>query len=196
MNDFRRTFSEEEQREVIKLAARLQKEQGEKLTEDGLVRAAAEAGIEADYVAQAIAKIESEASTEASVELGSLTLVPLLLVAQWLALFSMLGNALQSWQGLEWWLVIALCLAVGAVQSRSRRSKLLTTGLVLASAIAVAGLCGGFLLIAGKPLVESWPTYLLHILVAESAATLAGGFLGGAIRKLPGKRPKRVRLRG
>ena len=49
-----RGFSEAEQKEIIGLAARLQREQGERLSGNELIQNAAEAGIDPVYVRQAI----------------------------------------------------------------------------------------------------------------------------------------------
>ena len=184
MNQFGRTFSEEEQKEIVRLAARLQREQGESLSEDGLIRAASEAGIEPDYVTKAIAKLDARQPREQSVGIAPLVLLPLLLVAQWLGMFSLMANTLQNADGLQWWLVIGLCFAFGAVQSLPKRSKLVTSGIVSVSSFIVALLCGGFLWAVGRPVDANWPTYLGNIVLVEVAATLVGGFIGEALRKL------------
>jgi hypothetical protein len=98
-------FSEQEQKEIIGLAARLQRESGTHLTGDELTNIAAEVGIEPAYVREAIARLRRKPNEQKGSLSTTKALIALLLVAQWFALFSMFSHRLGLWGGLQWWLV-------------------------------------------------------------------------------------------
>lgn len=190
MQSFGKRYSEEEQREIIRLASRLQQESGDSLSGEELLQVAAEAGIKPEYMQQAMLRMESPREAKRGMDVPK-ALIPMLLVAQWLSLFSMLGNRLTNWSGLQWWLVIGLCFALGTSMSANVKSRWTAVAVTLGSLVLVASLCGLFVSFIAGPVTDYWPRYLFNAAIVELLATTCGGLLGTVLDKIL-RKPKKA----
>jgi hypothetical protein len=181
-NGFR--YSEEEQREIIEVAARLQREDGESLTRDELTLAAAEAGIEPKYVEEAIRRRQTlQRTLEVERKLPKAVL-PFLFVAQLIGVAIVTaGGSMWEYGGIHWaglmFIAFAWGCATGGSVSKLRRTAATflqgTAGAALIAAIGVRAI--------GGPFHMDYPMYMLNLLLAESAAIVAGCLLASAMEK-------------
>jgi hypothetical protein len=177
-------FTDAEQKEIIGLAARLQRESGMSMSADELTQVAAEAGIEPAYVQEAISRLQ-ERPREAKPSTSTPTaIVALLLVAQWFGMFSMFADHLGSWSGFQWWIVFGLCFSLGAIFSKTSKSRMTAVAITVCSALAVGILCGGFVWSTTDRVVENWPEFFRNIVIGEVLVTLAGAVVGKSIERL------------
>jgi hypothetical protein len=186
MLDHEKGFDEAEQREIIGLAARLQREEGDRLSSHDLIQVAAEAGIEPVYVQKAIDKLQKSKTKQPTIEnLGTIqAVVSVLLVAQWLGIFSMLTDSLNAWKGLQFWLLFSMCFALGAVLSKTAKTRWLAVATSMLSAVLVLVLCGNFVKLIDGQVNPAWPDFYRNLVLAEALATLLGGAAGKLIERL------------
>jgi hypothetical protein len=179
-------FSEEEQREIIQVAARLQREEGEALTRDELTQAAAEAGIESRFVEEAIrrrsVRVESATSQKRLPRLA----VAGLLVAQLIGVTTVIhGGSMWEYGGIHWACLLLAAFAWGTASATSPRAL----GRTLATLVVVSGvlalLAGCIVTALDGPYHSRWVEYLGNLLLAESAMILLGGLLGSFLAKRP-----------
>src|SRR5436853_6627673 len=104
---------EQDQERIIQVAEYLQRQDGK----------VGESGLDPAYLMKAAEHVSRLRNVQRKRTDLLLALVPLLVSAQWLGMFSMMSDTLRSWAGLQWWLVLALCLGMGAVLSRTQRER-------------------------------------------------------------------------
>jgi hypothetical protein len=177
-------FSEEEQREIIQDAARLQREEGDALDLEQLTRAAAEAGIEPKFVEEAIRRRHTSSLQKATERRLPKAVAPILLVAQLIGVvIATMGGSMWEYGGAHWIGLMLIAFAWGCVGggTAGRFKQMLIVGAKGTLIIAAVSILA-VRLIAG-PLHQYWPTYLMNLALAELVMILAGSLLAGVIEK-------------
>lgn len=182
-------FTPEEQRQIIEVAAQLQRRHGGVASRPELEKAASELGIDPHFVSEAIARVRgSEASAEPEgVSFGLRILIVAFLFAQWFAIFTMLNGSFGfgfGARGEHLWLVIGLSAILGAAVSNKKRAYWIGAALIGLSTVVMAILTGLFLRVIHGYTGDNWALWLRNLLAVEAVLFLVGNLVGKGLSKI------------